>query len=204
MARTRNIRLCTSILFIQAVTACPSCAGVQPISFFKKAPDVNGFGAVAADSFGVYAVSTGGVRRYDLQGTEVWIQSFDAPSSSVQAASDSTGVYVLVTPSPPPGSVSLSVLYRYSAAGARLWSRNLASYGMLAADGAGVYVLISSTGGGLVMVKYGPDNLELWAHSFNLNEVRGFGRIVGTRLECISLPRPLPPLLFLTPYIFAS
>ena len=71
MARTQNILLVASILSIYTATAPSSRAGVQPISFFKEAPDVNGFVAVAADSSGIYAASTAEVRRYDAQGKEI-------------------------------------------------------------------------------------------------------------------------------------
>lgn len=182
MARTRNILLFVSISFIHAATAPSSLAGVQTISFFKEEPAVDGFVAVTADATGLYAVSTAGVRRYDLQGNQLWTQSFDSPSSGVQAASDTTGVYLLIPPAPSPGPPQgpppPCVLQRFSAAGDKLWSRNLGSCQSLAADGTGVYVHGLSASGPQ-LVKYGPDNVELWIHTFSRDAIPTFARIAA-------------------------
>ena len=186
MTHTRNFLFFVSILVIHAATAPSSRAGVQPISFFKEAADANGFIAVAADSSGVYAVSTAGVRRYDSQGNELWARSFDSPGSAVQVASDSLGVYVLVPPEPPPGPPQgppqgpppPCMLQRYSAAGDKLWSRNLDSCYSLAADATGVYVHGLSPAGPL-LVKYGPDNVELWTHVLSRDATPVAGRLAA-------------------------
>src|SRR6185437_12187866 len=71
-----------------AQPAGTSQAVVQPISYFKLAPDVNGFVSVAADPSGVYAFTNASVRRYDSLGNELWTQTFDAAGFVVGAASD--------------------------------------------------------------------------------------------------------------------
>src|SRR5215831_14714644 len=131
MAPTRDILRFTRILFILAATVTAAHAGGQPISFFKEAPDMNGFIAVAADSLGIYAVSTAGVRRYDLQGKELWTQPFDSRVNGIRAAADNTGAYVLLPPAtlpgPPQGPPPPCMLQRFTASGERSWSRNLDS-----------------------------------------------------------------------------
>src|SRR5689334_15452296 len=114
------------ILFILSGT---TSAQVNNISFFKEAPDMNGFVDVAVDSSGIYAVSTAGVRRYDLHGNELWTQSFDSPISGIRAASDNSGIYVLMPPAPPPGPPQgpppTCTLQRFTASGEKSWSRSL-------------------------------------------------------------------------------
>lgn len=178
MTRIRNIPLFVSILSIHAATAR---AGVQPVSLFKEAPDMNGFVAVAADSSGLYAVSNAGVRRYDSRGVELWTQFFDAPINGVQAASDSAGVYVLVPPASPPGPPQgpppPCTLQRFTAAGDKLWSRNLSLCESLAADGTGAYV--NGLSPSPQIIKYGPDNVVLWTHNLSRAAVPGFGRLAA-------------------------
>ena len=143
-----------------AQPAGTSQAVVQPISYFKLAPDVNGFVSVAADPSGVYAFTNASVRRYDSLGNELWTQTFDAAGFVVGAASDNAGVYVLAQF----GSSAPCSLQRFTVAGTRSWSRDLSVCSSIGADTTGAYVLSRTNGSGVALVKYAPDNTVLWTH----------------------------------------
>ena len=50
------------------MTPSASPAELQPVSYLKETPDVSGFIAIAADTFGLSAVSNESVRRFDSSG----------------------------------------------------------------------------------------------------------------------------------------
>ena len=156
--------LCLSILSASPATAQPPRAEVQAVSYFKLAPDMSGFVAVAADAAGVYAVSNAGVRRYDPLGNELWTQSFSAAGYVIGAASDGNGVYVLADFGSPPNPC---VLKRFTSAGIASWSRNLDTCFSVTADPAGVYVLRPISAGQAELDKYAPDNTVLWTRDFD-------------------------------------
>jgi uncharacterized protein (TIGR03437 family) len=119
--------------------------------------------------------ATGGIRKYDAQGSELWAREFAVPHSYIsiaKAAVDATGVYVLVFM----GSEPVVWLRKYSAGGDELWTRQLDfpfPRGVLAADGTGVYVAGGSTpspsGSGAIshLRKYSADGAELWTSRFD-------------------------------------
>ena len=81
--------------------------------------------------------------------------------------SDAVGVYVLERLAPPGPQCSL---LRFSIAGTRAWSRDLNLCSMVA-DGTGVYVYGPTTGGATQLIKYSPDNAELWRSDLAKGEV---------------------------------
>jgi uncharacterized protein (TIGR03437 family) len=159
----------------------------QTISYFRQfsTTGIAGATTVAADASGIYVFgsrtappggqATGGIRKYDSRGNELWTREFTVPHTYVslsKAAVDATGVYVLVFP----GSEPVVWLRKYSSGGDELWSRQLDfpfPRGVLAADGTGVYVAGGSTpapsGAGAIsyLRKYSADATELWTSRFD-------------------------------------
>jgi uncharacterized protein (TIGR03437 family) len=165
----------------------------QTISYFRQfsTPGI-AEATVTADASGIYVFesrparpggnATGGIRKYDAQGNEFWTREFTVPHSYVslrKAAADATGVYVLVFL----GGEPVIWLRKYSSGGDELWTRQLDSlfrFGLLAADGTGVYVAGSITrtpvsAGTSYLRKYNADGAELWTSRFDasLGDVAG-------------------------------
>ena len=141
------------MLFSLALAAGGRPMHGQTISYFRQfsTPGIAG-AKVAADASGIYVFesrsvppggqATGGIRKFDARGNEMWTREFKVPHSYVSlpaAAVDATGVYVLVFF----GSEPVASLRKYSSVGDELWTRQLdfpSPQGVLATDGTGVYV----------------------------------------------------------------
>src|SRR5262249_10044609 len=84
---------------------------------------------------------TGFLRKYDLQGAEMWTRLLGEGTSFLPlAATDATGVYVGFRPPNQPNSSVTSIVRRYNAAGNELWSRELPGIiSALAANASGLY-----------------------------------------------------------------
>ncbi len=150
----------------------------QTISFFRQfsTPGFGGATAVAADASGVYVFgsrtapeggqATGGVRKYDSRGNEMWTREFRVPYRDMALRSpavEATGVYVLAWLGGKPDVW----LRKYSSSGDELWTRELefSPLGGLAADATGVYVAGGNYTSAYVR-KYSPDGAELWTSRF--------------------------------------
>ncbi|MEO8594078.1 MAG: hypothetical protein ABI759_12220 [Candidatus Solibacter sp.] len=158
----------------------------QTISDFRQfsTPGIAGT-TVTADASGIYVFesrpappgghATGGIRKYDAQGSQLWTREFTVSQSYVslsKAAADTTGVYVLIHL----GSEPVVWLRKYSSGGDELWTRQLDfpfPRGVLAADSTGVYVAGGSTpspsGSGAIsyLRKYSADGAEQWTKTFD-------------------------------------
>ena len=160
--------------------------------------------AVAVDASGVYLggftdgtlpgqTSAGGsdafVRKYDLNGTEVWTRQFGTEGfdDALGVTVDVTGVYVagrttgiLAGQSGGRGNFS-GFLRKYDAAGTEGWTRQFGTEAKgVVADSSGVYVagyiaepfpnLMSAGGHDAFLRKYHTAGLELWTRQFGTTE----------------------------------
>lgn len=147
--------------------------------FGTALPDTGSFGAVAVDGTGVYVAGKaraplpgqsslasvdGFVRRYDLDGNEVWTRQFGTacPTAALGVAVHTTGVYVtggtngdftdptVCSPQAPSGQDSTGFLRRFDIDGNVIWTRQIRASGqgpqfendpeVVVADDSGVYV----------------------------------------------------------------
>ena len=93
----------------------------QTLSFFRHAPEIDQYTAVAADASGIYAFWNAGVRKYDSRGNELWTREFSAPAGGIiSAAADATGISMAGY-----GDIAQLFVCKYSAGGNELWTRQL-------------------------------------------------------------------------------
>jgi uncharacterized protein (TIGR03437 family) len=195
-----------------AALGCPIHG--QALTFLRELPTFQGLSPVAAgDASGFYLAATastgtlaeGFVRRYDLEGVELWSRRFGAQAYPRSIAIGPAGVYVAgVTEDAFPGqqqTARLDLFVRlYDAQGEEVWTRQFGSAGArymvlaIAAESSGVYVSVyqenpSGRGEGFLR-KYDPRGAELWTRQTALptsvlaadsSGIYVAGEFVGTR-----------------------
>ncbi|HLA82377.1 MAG TPA: hypothetical protein VJP78_12295 [Thermoleophilia bacterium] len=165
-----------------------------------------GFGGIAVYSSGVYVAgwtvitlegtSAGWidafVRKYDLDGNEVWTRQFGSPESDVARgiAADASGVYVIgETEGALPGQTRVGHLNafvrKYDFDGNEVWTRQFGGADFVSASGVavvafGVYVVgftsgvlpgqTSAGGWDAFIRKYDVDGNEVWTRQFGIFE----------------------------------
>ena len=139
--------------------------------------------ALTHDSTGVYVVGSGGARKYDPNGNQLWIRDFgiEARKPSLIAPAHPTGFYLVGG-----GIWNNASLSRYDAAGNQVWTLTLtpssALYpGGIAADESGLYIAgttdfagpalpgqcRSASGVDSFLRKYSPEGVEVWTREFS-------------------------------------
>lgn len=135
------------------------CLAAQTLTHFPPVANVPEYArAIAADSTGLYVTgevrqnyySTDGahafLRKFDSQGTEIWMRQFDIATAATALTVSTSGVYVGgYTAAEATPTVHEAFLRRYDSDGNEMWTRQFAAQAntrmsSLIADDAGVYV----------------------------------------------------------------
>ena len=158
----------------------------QTISFLRhlstpRTPAWDRVTTVAADPSGIYVIASGGLRKYDSRGNELWAREFSVPAPEgaalVRAAANATGVYMISWTN----AESSRFVRKYSAAGDELWTRQLEFLPAgLAVDDTGVYVAGSLVhpASGKFLRKYSAEGAELWTSRLpNPDQLPFFGAV---------------------------
>ncbi|MBI1295061.1 hypothetical protein GC175_08895 [bacterium] len=138
------------------------------------------------------------IRKYDLNGNEVWTRQFGTPSAVDQAfgvAAHASGIYVVGTViTYLPGESPQTFLHKFDSQGNVVWTRQFGTAegtfaGGVTVDGGAVYV-IGTTGGSLpgqsglgesdaYVRKYDLDGNEIWTQQFGTLSSDGADAIAG-------------------------
>jgi hypothetical protein len=172
---------------LAAVLTTPPAAG-QTATWTRQFEilEATGVSELAIDATGVYAAGTTVdplvtdpsiegwdvyVRRYDLQGSELWTRLIGMPGDDYFGgmAADSTGVYVAVMETVDIGDY-IDSIRRYDVMGNELWTRTLPGQPMdVAATADATYVVghtLTQAGLRDYLRKYDQSGTELWTRLF--------------------------------------
>ncbi|HSB14829.1 MAG TPA: hypothetical protein VLE22_10235 [Bryobacteraceae bacterium] len=140
------------ILIVLGSSVTVRAARGQEISFLREVFNDEPRG-VAVDASGVYVVGGGFVRKFNVNGNNLWNRSWP---NSAGIVAEAGGVYVV-------GDAGL--LRKYDTRGNQLWTQQIDAWPKaVAADVTGVYVGVYTPGSGTNFVrKYTSNGVELWS-----------------------------------------
>ena len=162
-------------MFVLAVGLCISTVQGQTVSLFKTLPGPHNAGSIMlVDASGVYSFGDT-IRKYNLDGAEVWSRNHPRHETVAWLASTNAGVYAAGHISTAPAGIEAFVSL-YDAQGNELWNRPIKFANArtinrsVAADETGVYVLGAADtdfGSSAYLRKHDPGGTEVWTKSLD-------------------------------------